>query len=151
MNLLDLPDELLESIFSHIRDTWSHGSLRQSCRKLRDMKEPTVFKDRVAKYTLGFDRRDVVIYDMYGNQVGSIKTMFPGYTKYHLRDFDNLYTRIYTPTRIVKIETTFKRRVKVTTTHSIDLRSGNKSESVICQTLDHQLHEDIGALGCVVV
>lgn len=151
MNLLDLPDELLESIFSRIRDTRSHGSLRQTCRKLRDINECTVFRARVGKYTLGFDRRDVVIYDMYGNKVGSIKTMFPGYTKYHLRDFDNLYTRIYTPTRIVKIETTFKRRVKVTTTHTIDLRSGNKSESVICQTLDHNLHEDIGALGCVVV
>ena len=86
---------------------------------------------------------------MYGNRVGSIKTMFPGYTKYHLRDFDNLYTRIYTPTRIVKIETTFKRRVKVTTTHTIDLRSGNNSESVICETLDHT-HEDIGEIGCVV-
>lgn len=149
MNLLDLPDELLECIFCHIKDTRSHGALRQTCRKLCDMKAPTVCKDGLPKYTLGFEKRDVVIFDAGKNPVGSIKTLFPGYTKYNLRDKDYVCTRIYTPTRIVKIETTYDRRVKVTKTHTIDLRTGNNSESVICQTLDHT-HEDIGALGCIV-
>ena len=148
MDLLDFPDELLESIFSYIRDTPSNGSLRQTCRKLRDMNTPSVFENRILKYTLGFDRRDVAIYDRYGNQVGSIKTLFPGYTKYHLRDFDNLYTRIYTPTRIIKVETTVNRRVKVTKTRTIDLRSGNKSETFVCQKMDHG---DIGEIGCQIV
>ena len=149
MNLLDLPDELLESIFFHIKDTHSHGSFRQTCHKLCDMKAPTVYKDGIPKYTLGFERRDAVIFDTAKQPVGSIKTIFPGYTKYHLQDKDDIYTRIYTPVRIVKIETTYRRRVKVTTTHTIDLLSGNKSESIICQTLDHT-HDDIGALGCIV-
>lgn len=145
MNLLEIPDDILIHIFSHIKDTTSNGSLRQTCQKIYDMLPPSVFKNGMRKYTLEFDWRDITIYDKYNNQVGTIKTLFPGYTKYNLRDIDTHYTRIYTPIRIVKIEKNFKKHSTILKTLTIDLRNGNKRESVVCQTMNH---EDIGGLGC---
>jgi hypothetical protein len=110
------------------------------------MRPPHVYNTGIHKYTLCFDRRNVAISNSIGNTVGSIQTLFPGYTKFTLKEGDTHYERTYTPKKITKVETmnTCSSRVIKKTTDYFEHTQKYMSTIVTMH------HDDIGGMGCII-
>jgi hypothetical protein len=134
--ICDLPDDILQFIGDQVDDTVSHNALRQVNRSFRNLTECSVYVNKSLKYILEFYLADVIINNPQRIQIGSIKTLFPGYTSIFIKDEGKIITKLYTP-RMFSVRTTeIKGSQKTIITKKHNLVTGNHYEQISIQTID---------------
>ena len=133
--ICELPDDLLHLVVYHVNDTNSNNALRLVNRKFRDLTECSVYANKSLKYILNFYLSDVIIKNPQYVPIGSIKTLFPGYTRIFIKEKDKIITKLYTP-RICSVrEIQTKGPQKITITKKHDFRTGYRHEEISIQEI----------------
>ena len=137
--ICEFPDDILRLIIKNVDDTISHNTLRQVNRRFRDLTKCSVYANKSLKYILNFYLSDVIIKNPLNIPIGSIKTLFPGYTSIFIKDGDKTITKLYTP-RMLSVRTTeTKGSQKTIITKKHNLRTGNRYEQISIQTIDETI------------
>lgn len=113
-SILDLPNELLNIMFSFISDTTTYKNARLVCLPFRNiLKDVKVFEHNKIKLIYVFDKENnrISILNEHFDKIGFVKTMYPCMVECYLKFNDKKIEKKITRNEITTIESTEKNRL----------------------------------------
>ena len=125
-NILDIPVELLNTIFSFIDDTDSYKNARLVCHYFRNiLKDVKVFENKMIKliYIFNEENNSISILNKQNEKVGSVKSTYPCIIESFLKINDKTYEKKITGNEITRTETTEKNGLLFVNINTYDIKN----------------------------
>jgi hypothetical protein len=113
-NILDIPLEILNTIFSFIDDTDSYKNSRLVCHSFRNiLKDVKVFENKKINliYLFNDENNSISILNEQNEKIGSVKSTYPCIIESSLKIDNKTYEKKITRNEITRTETTEKKRL----------------------------------------